>query len=169
MTSFLDDKTKNLFTLTSVANQQCDSINNSIKQSKYAELFSHMNESVKQVIGPKYQVNWRWLDLNLFLSELKLHEFGTVDWYDDIDNGKKDPRRDLTSITKTFIDLQSPMKVMILKKSVIEDLDSMLAAHKQNDAMTHEQRGDYGAAIKDYDGALDLDPHCVKMRRLGEF
>jgi tetratricopeptide (TPR) repeat protein len=154
--------THKLFSQIHEYDEECDKINRNIEKSKVSQMYKLMNAAVKENMGSTFQLNWRWLDLNLFLCELKLHEFGKVDWYTDIDFGKADPRRDLTAIQNLYSSLSAEMKVEILRKSVIEWLDVNVAANRQNITMKEEEvHGMTANVIQGYEDALALDPHCI--------
>lgn len=139
----------NLFTEITVPNEECDAVNSSIKESKYAVLYGHMNDAVKQAMGPTFQLNWRWFDPNLFLHELGIQPFGS-----------ENKKNDLNVVVRKYLSLTASEKINILNKSVIEPLDAFLAAKKQDAGMKKESKGQLKAAIEDYEDALQLDPHC---------
>jgi tetratricopeptide (TPR) repeat protein len=150
-----------LFTKISEVSEECEYINRNIRRSKYEEIFKAMNSAVVEIEGPSFQLNWRWLDLNLFLHELEMHEFGTIDWYEHIDTGSADPRRNLLNIKNKYLSLSPTEKVNILKRSVIEFQDFCGAANANNAAFDKEELGDLDGARKDYQRALQFDPHAL--------
>ena len=161
MTAYTDSKKSiDLFSITN--DEDCNLINSNIQLSKYAEIYRIMNESVIQSKGVKHQLNWRWLDLNLVLHELHIHEFSSIDWYMDIDtdNQHANQRYNLNFVTKTFRDLSIKQRIDILQQSVIERLDSVLASNKVERAVENEL-GNVVVATGCYEEALQLDPHCL--------
>jgi tetratricopeptide (TPR) repeat protein len=150
-----------LFTKISEVPEECEYININIRKSKYGEIFEAMNSAVVLTMGPSFQLNWRWLDLNLFLSELKLHEFGTIDWYEHINTESTDSRRNLATIKIKYLSLSPNEKLNILRRSVIEAQDAFLAVHANNAGIDKEESGDIEGAEKEYQKALKLDPHAL--------
>jgi tetratricopeptide (TPR) repeat protein len=160
MSSFATRKRAPIF--SNESDPECDRINESIRGSKYDALYQIMNAAVVSQFGPSFHLNWRWLDLNLLLSELKLFEFGKIEWYDDIDVATEDPKRDLARITNLFRSKPPIEQVQLLFKSIIELEDNYLAKNAQNSAVDCESRGKLREAIEAYQSAISLDPHCVQ-------
>eukprot|EP01032_Pedospumella_encystans_P015221 gene15221-17427_t len=145
-------------------------MNDAVKNSKFSEFYCLLLKSVTQARGPDSGLNWRWLDLNLLLNELNLHAFGSVDWYFDVDKSSSDRKKNLSHIAEVYEALSETAKLNVLQKSAIEHVDALFAGTNNDKAMKAEERGDDKTAIKEYEAALALDPHCLAaMYNYAEF
>jgi tetratricopeptide (TPR) repeat protein len=154
--------TGRLFAKRDDVDEECDKINKAIRASRYDEFYAKLNAAVETEFGPTTQLNWRCLDLNLLLSELKMHSFGTVEWYDDIStNGTRKARYGLRTVSMNFSNLSPRNQIRVLEKSVIEHGDMVLDSALNDVAMEKESQGNISAAMENYERALGLDPHGI--------
>lgn len=159
-TSMAKSGVTELFKQNSIASLEWE-INDSIRASKFGGFYDSLCSIVIQSIGSHATFNWRWFDPNLLLSELNLHEFGTVDWYSAVNADSQNPKLNLDNIKSIFFRLSDAKKIDTLKRCVIEPLDVNLAATTGNKAMEAEETGNLRCANEGYQEALTLDPHCL--------
>jgi len=86
---------------------------------------------------------------------LKLHEFGSIDWYENITTNE------LLYVMSAYGKLTPDEKVNVLRRSIIEGQDAYLAFSVNDKGFDKEKSGDKKGAATEYSNAVALDPHCL--------